>query len=114
MQAFETLGLNWTGFIWHLLNFAILFFILYRFLFPPVLRMLDERQQRIRESMERAETLRQESARAAEAVKAQLDEATWSKLFVDVTPEDLAKKGKPFPITSYFNDILEAYERHVQ
>ena len=75
MQAFETLGLNWTGFIWHLLNFAILFFILYRFLFPPVLRMLDERQQRIRESMERAETLRQESARAAEAVKAQLDEA---------------------------------------
>src|SRR5207249_4619640 len=34
----------------------------------------------------------------AAAVKAQLDEATWQKLFVDVTPEDLAAKGKPFPI----------------
>jgi ABC-type uncharacterized transport system YnjBCD substrate-binding protein len=50
----------------------------------------------------------------AGAVKSQLDEATWSKLFVDVTPDDLAKKGKSFPITPYFNDILEAYERQVQ
>ncbi len=48
------------------------------------------------------------------AVKSQLDEATWQKLFVDVTPEDLATKGKPFPIAPYFNDILESYERKVQ
>ncbi len=75
MQAFETLGLNWAGFIWHLVNFIILFLILQRFLFPPVLRMLDERQARIRESMERAEALQAESARASDAVKAQLDEA---------------------------------------
>ena len=50
----------------------------------------------------------------AAAVKSQLDEATWQKLFVDVTPEDLASKGKPFPIAPYFNDILESYERKVQ
>jgi ABC-type uncharacterized transport system YnjBCD substrate-binding protein len=50
----------------------------------------------------------------AAAVKAQLDEATWQKLFVDVTPEDLATKGKPFPIAPYFNDILESYERKVR
>jgi F-type H+-transporting ATPase subunit b len=75
MQAFETLGLNWPSFLWHLVNFGILFFVLWRFLFPPVLKMLDERQERIRESMERAEALREESTRAAEAVKAQLDEA---------------------------------------
>src|SRR6266571_6238894 len=50
----------------------------------------------------------------AEAVKAQLDDATWQKLFVDVTPQDLASKGKPFPIAPYFNDILESYERKVQ
>ena len=49
-----------------------------------------------------------------EAVKAQLDAATWQKLFVDVTPDDLATKGKPFPIVPYFNDILESYERTVQ
>jgi ABC-type uncharacterized transport system YnjBCD substrate-binding protein len=50
----------------------------------------------------------------AAAVRAQLDDATWQKLFVDVTPEDLATKGKPFPIVPYFNDILESYERKVQ
>ncbi len=75
MQAFATLGLNWPGFIWHIINFVILLAILWKFLFPPVLKMLDERQARIRESMERAEALKEESARAAEQVKAQLDEA---------------------------------------
>lgn len=50
----------------------------------------------------------------AAAVKSQLDEPTWNKLFVDVTPQDLATKGKSFPIAPYFNDILEGYEKKVQ
>jgi ABC-type uncharacterized transport system YnjBCD substrate-binding protein len=50
----------------------------------------------------------------AAAVKSQLDDATWQRLFVDVTPQDLATKGKSFPIAPYFNDILEAYERKVK
>jgi putative spermidine/putrescine transport system substrate-binding protein len=49
----------------------------------------------------------------AEYVKPKLDEATWQKLFADVSPEDLEEKGRPFPLTPYFNDILEAYERTV-
>ena len=49
----------------------------------------------------------------AEQVQAKLDEATWNKLFTDVTPEELAEKGKPFPIAPYFDAILEAYERQV-
>jgi ABC-type uncharacterized transport system YnjBCD substrate-binding protein len=47
------------------------------------------------------------------AVKSSLDEASWNKLFVDVTPDDLATKGKSFPIAPYFNDIQEAYEKKV-
>ena len=49
----------------------------------------------------------------AQHVKAKLDEATWNKLFTDVKPEELAAKGKPFPLTQYFSDILESYERTV-
>lgn len=49
----------------------------------------------------------------AEHVKAKLDDATWNRLFTDVTPEDLATKGKPFAIAPYFDAILEAYERQV-
>lgn len=48
------------------------------------------------------------------AVRSQIDDATWQRLFVDITPQDLARKGQPFPITPYFNDILEAYEKSVQ
>ncbi len=49
----------------------------------------------------------------AQHVKSQLDEKTWNKLFVDVTPQELASKGKVFPIKQYFDDILESYERKV-
>ena len=49
----------------------------------------------------------------AQHVKSQLDDATWNKLFVDVTPNDLQTKGKAFPIKEYFDDILQAYEKKV-
>lgn len=49
----------------------------------------------------------------ARHVQASLDQATWSKLFTDVKPDDLATKGRPFPLNQYFTDILEAYERTV-
>jgi ABC-type uncharacterized transport system YnjBCD substrate-binding protein len=50
----------------------------------------------------------------AQHIQQAVDEATWDKLFADVTPEELATKGKPFPIGPYFDDILEAYERNVE
>jgi ABC-type uncharacterized transport system YnjBCD substrate-binding protein len=49
----------------------------------------------------------------AQHVKAKLDDKTWNKLFVDVTPQELAAKGKTFPIKQYFDDILESYEKKV-
>lgn len=49
----------------------------------------------------------------AQHVKKHLTSADWSKLFVDVTPQDLAEYGKTFPIVPYFDDVKEAYERQV-
>ncbi len=49
----------------------------------------------------------------AQHVQSSLDQETWNKLFADVTPEDLASKGKAFPIGPFFDDILEAYEKQV-
>ena len=49
----------------------------------------------------------------AKNLKGKLDQAAWDKLFTDITPADLAAKAKPFPIASYFNDILENYEKSV-
>jgi ABC-type uncharacterized transport system YnjBCD substrate-binding protein len=49
----------------------------------------------------------------AQHVQAELDDATWQRLFADIGPDDLAEKGRPFPIGPYFDAILEAYERNV-
>jgi len=49
----------------------------------------------------------------AKNLQGKLSESDWKKLFTDITPEDLAKNGKPFPIAPYFNDILESYEKKV-
>ncbi len=46
-------------------------------------------------------------------VQAKLTPAEWNKLFVDIPPADLAKYGKPFPLSQYFTDIVEGYERVV-
>jgi ABC-type uncharacterized transport system YnjBCD substrate-binding protein len=46
-------------------------------------------------------------------VQAKLPPATWNKLFTDIPPGDLAKYGRPFPLSEYFTDIVEGYERVV-
>ena len=46
-------------------------------------------------------------------VQAKLDKASWEKLFTDISPSDLSKYGRPFPLSEYFTDIVEGYERVV-
>ena len=54
----DKIGLNLPGLIVQFVNFGILLFILWRFVLPPVQKMLDERRQRIQESREAAERMR--------------------------------------------------------
>lgn len=60
----EALGVNPFAILLHAVNFLILLFLLQRFLYKPVLAILDRRASAIRESVEAAERARQESARA--------------------------------------------------
>jgi len=46
-------------------------------------------------------------------VQSKMDQASWNKLFADIPPGDLAKYGRPFPLSDYFTDIVEGYERVV-
>jgi len=46
-------------------------------------------------------------------VQTKLSQAEWSKLFTDISPADLARYGRPFPLSEYFTDIVEGYERVV-
>jgi len=71
----EGIGINLPLLVAFLVNFIILFTLLGVFLYKPVLKMLDERQTKIRESMEQAEKIRQETASSEEEIKAHLEKA---------------------------------------
>ncbi len=71
----DALGVNLPGLIAQIINFSLLLGLLYMLLYKPVVRMLDQRAQRIKESLDQAERLKAETARSEEAVKRQIDEA---------------------------------------
>jgi len=48
---------------WEIVSFAILLFLLAKYAFPPILQTLDERERKIRESIEAAERQRAEAER---------------------------------------------------
>jgi F-type H+-transporting ATPase subunit b len=56
--------------IWTLVCFAITFFVLRRYAFGPIQRIIDERRERIRESIEEADRARAEARRLLEEHRA--------------------------------------------
>jgi F-type H+-transporting ATPase subunit b len=71
----EGIGINLPLLVAFVVNFVILFTLLSIVLYKPVLKMLDERQNKIKESMDQAEKIRQETARSEEEIKAHLEKA---------------------------------------
>jgi ABC-type uncharacterized transport system YnjBCD substrate-binding protein len=47
------------------------------------------------------------------ALKPVLDAKDWDKVYADVTPAELQKLGKPFPLAPYFKEMREQYEAQV-
>jgi F-type H+-transporting ATPase subunit b len=69
------LGLDLATFIGQLVSFLILLGLLIFVGYKPIRKMLDERANRIKESMEQAEATKQEYERAKVAVQEQISEA---------------------------------------
>lgn len=72
----EGLGINLPVLLTQIVTFIILLGLMYMVAYKPILRMLDERSRRIKESMEQAESIKEQSARAEEEVKKQLEAAS--------------------------------------
>ena len=69
------LGINLPSLIAYLVNFVLLLGILYVFAFKPLLRAMDQRSDRIRESLAAADQAREEAASSQAVVQEQLNEA---------------------------------------
>ncbi len=73
---FTELGINWPVLVTQIVIFVLLLVLLRIVAYKPIMRVLDERAQRIKESLEEAEKVRQESAQAEDQVRRQLEEAS--------------------------------------
>lgn len=71
----EALGINSAGLLTQIISFLILFGLLYALLYKPLLRVLDQRSARIRESLETAEKAREEAARSQEEMRGEIESA---------------------------------------
>ena len=71
----EGLGINLPLLIAFVINFVILFGLLTLVLYKPVLKVLDERQAKIKESIDQAEQIREQTARSEEQIKTHIETA---------------------------------------
>ena len=69
----SALGVNLPGLIAQVITFLLFFGALSAILYKPILRMLDQRAQRIKESLESAEKVKEETAKAEQALKAEIE-----------------------------------------
>ena len=70
------LGINVPSFIAQVVNFLILFGLLYLVAYKPVLKMLDDRSNKVKSSLEQAEVIRAQAEKAQEDFKVQIAEAS--------------------------------------
>jgi putative spermidine/putrescine transport system substrate-binding protein len=47
-------------------------------------------------------------------LKGAIPQETYDKIYRDVTPQDLSKKGLSFPLADYYSAVLESYEKWAQ
>ena len=71
----DAIGINLPGLISQFINFGLLLILLSVLLYKPVLRVLDQRAERVKDALAQAERARLESARSEVAVQEALGEA---------------------------------------
>jgi F-type H+-transporting ATPase subunit b len=73
MGGFDKLGISLPLLLAFVINFIILLALLGKFLYKPVLKMLDERAQKVKESMEWAESIKRDYEQAKAEVQKQIE-----------------------------------------
>ena len=76
MEGLTGLGISVPVLLAQVVNVTVLFVLLYLVAYKPIMRMLDERSRRIKESLAQAESVREQAAHAEAEVKKQLEAAS--------------------------------------
>jgi F-type H+-transporting ATPase subunit b len=68
------LGILLPNLIFYLVNFFIMLWLLNRFLYPPIVKLFNERRERIRDSLAEAERVKEEAAAERARLESQIAE----------------------------------------
>ena len=76
MEGLAGLGVSVPTLLSQLVNFGILFGLLYLFAYKPLMKVLDERSSKVKESMEQTEYIKEQAVHAEEEAKKQIEAAS--------------------------------------
>ncbi|PIQ99637.1 MAG: ATP synthase F0 subunit B [Nitrospinae bacterium CG11_big_fil_rev_8_21_14_0_20_45_15] len=94
MPQFEQVGVFSSLIFWSLVSFAILFVLLKKYAFPPILEALEERESKIRNDISSAEQLRAEGQKIKAELEAELKKAHEKANTIVQLAHDEAKKNQ--------------------
>jgi F-type H+-transporting ATPase subunit b len=72
-DAIAKLGINGANLLAQVINFGILFVLLYLLAYKPILKMLDQRAKKIKDSIEQTEMVKDQAARAEEESRRRIE-----------------------------------------
>ena len=75
-EGLASLGVNVSTLVAQVVNFCVLLLLLYLVAYKPIMRMFDERSKKVRESVEQAEHIKEQVAKADEEVAKRMEEAS--------------------------------------
>ena len=76
MGGLASLGISLPTLLAQIINFVILFGLLYLVAYKPIMRMLDERSRKIKDSMEQTEFIKQQAEHAEEETAKRIETAS--------------------------------------
>ncbi len=75
MEGLSELGINLPSLVAQLVNFGILLLVLYLVAYKPILKMMDRRSEKVKESLAQSEEVKQQAEREEQELKERLEQA---------------------------------------
>lgn len=94
MELLGKLGIDWKLLIAQIINFFILLYVLKRFAYKPVLKLLEDRKKKIEKGLKDTEEAHRKLTEIVQKEKEILNEAHKKAQVVLKKAEDLARKNK--------------------
>ena len=92
MELFEKLGIDWRLITVQIINFAIVLYLLKRFLYKPVLGILEKRRKEVEQSVVVAEKIKKERTELEEKIERELAKAKKEAHDIVSSADDAAAK----------------------